>query len=92
MKIKDLEKGMDDVNIEAEIDYITPIQKKSHGEAWGIVYIKDDTKDIKLVMFGDKLEQAEEGRKIKITKGYVTSYRGQLQLNTRKDHSVEYID
>ena len=90
MKIKDLKVGMDDVNIEAEIDYI--VKRKSRANNWGIVYVKDDTKDIKMLFYGDALEKAEEGKKIKVKHGYVTSYKGQLQLNAKKEHPIEFLD
>ena len=37
------------------------------------------------------MKQAKEGMKIKITKGYVTQHNNELQLNTKKDHPIEFV-
>jgi ssDNA-binding replication factor A large subunit len=92
MKIEDLKEGMDDVNLEAEIDYVVPKKGSYSNNNWGIVYVKDDTKDIKMLFFDEALKKAKEGKKIRVKHGYVTSYKGQLQLNTKKEYPIEYID
>ncbi|MBN2422755.1 hypothetical protein JXB41_06000 [Candidatus Woesearchaeota archaeon] len=88
MKIKDLKNGMQDVNIKAEIDYVPPHFK---GKEWGIVYVKDETRDIKMIFIGENMKKAREGMKIRVRHGYVTEDRGELQLNSKKEHPVEFI-
>ena len=84
MKIKDLKAGMDDVNIEVEIDYIP-------NNSWGVVFVKDDTKDIKMILSPEEVKKAKEGIKLKIKHGNVTMSRGQLQLNPGKNHPIEFL-
>ena len=40
----------------------------------------------------DLMKKADEGMKLKISKGYVTLNRGELQLNPSKDNPVELCD
>jgi len=92
MKIKDLKEGMQDVSFEAEIDYIVPMNKRGYGEKWGIVFVKDDTKDVKMLFYGDDMKKVEEGKKIKVEHAYVTTYRGEIQVNTKKDHPIKFLE
>ena len=85
MKVIDLKPGMKDVDIVVEIDYVPK-------NSWGIIFVKDDTKDIKMILQENELKQVKEGMKIRIKKGYVIKNKGQLQLNPHKDHPIEFIE
>ena len=63
MKIKDLKEGMKNITIDVEIDYIP-------NRSWGIIFVKDDTKDIRMILTQDELKKAEEGMIINIKKGH----------------------
>ena len=89
VKVVELKEGMKDIDIAVEIDYIPPRFK---GGDWGIIFVKDDTKDIKMILTGKKMKIAKEGMKIKITNGNVTKNRGELQLNPSKDIPIKFID
>ncbi|MBU0757290.1 MAG: hypothetical protein KKF44_04440 [Nanoarchaeota archaeon] len=86
MKIEDLKDGMDNITISGTIDYIPQHYK---GKDWGIVYVKDETKDIRMVLTGETMKKAEEGMKVKVNKGYVSVHRNELQLNPAEDEIVE---
>jgi len=43
--------------------------------------ISDETGSIKLVLWNDQTRQVEANEKIRIENGYVTSFRGEKQLN-----------
>ena len=43
--------------------------------------IQDETGTIKLTLWNEQIEQVKENDKIKIENGYVTSFRGEIQLN-----------
>jgi hypothetical protein len=89
VKIAELKEGMNDVNITVEIDYIPPRFK---GNNWGIIYVKDESKDIKMILTGKNMKKAKEGMKLKIVKGTVTKNRGELQLNPSKENPVKLVD
>ncbi|MBT3406182.1 hypothetical protein HN419_03355 [Candidatus Woesearchaeota archaeon] len=93
-KVKELKVGMNDITIEVEIDMVAPRQKYwEYGEMPRITTIvKDDSGDIKLTLFGEEnVKKAKEGLKLRIIEGYVTEFRDQLQLNTKKDKPVEWL-
>jgi replication factor A1 len=43
--------------------------------------IQDETGTIKLTLWNEQIEQVNVNDKIKIENGYVTSFRGEIQLN-----------
>ena len=85
MKVKDLKEGMKDVDIEVKIDYIP-------NNTWGVIFVRDETKDIKMILTKKELKKAKEGMTLKIKKGNVTAHRGQLQLNPVKKYPIEFVE
>ncbi|MBN1544045.1 hypothetical protein JW898_01130 [Candidatus Woesearchaeota archaeon] len=91
-KIKDLKEGMEDVNVEGTIDFIGDVQGKDYGqEPYAIGFIKDSTGEIKLTFWGDNVAKAKEGKKVRIVKASVTSFREQLQLNPDRRIGIEFV-
>ena len=91
-KIADLSRGMDDVNVEAEIDFVGELMGRGFGEEpRAIGFIKDDTGEIKMAFWGDDARTAKKGKKIRVVKGYVSEYNGQIQLNASRGHPIEFI-
>lgn len=86
MKIKDLRDGMRSVDIEANVtEKSTPREVLSrykdvvHRVANAI--ISDGTGTIKLTLWNDQIDQVKVNDNIKIENGYITSFRGEIQLN-----------
>ena len=46
--------------------------------------VSDETGSIKLTLWNEQIDQVEIGNKIKIENGYVTSFKGEIQLNVGK--------
>lgn len=91
-KIKDLKDGMEDVNVEAEVDFLGETYGKGFGEApYAIGFIKDDTGEIKLTFWGDDVAKAKKGAKIRVVQATVSTYRLQLQLNPNRQRGVDFI-
>ncbi|MBU2561921.1 MAG: hypothetical protein KKD17_06500 [Nanoarchaeota archaeon] len=91
-KIKDLKEGMEDVNVDGTIDFIGDVQGKDYGqEPYAIGFIKDSTGEIKLTFWGDNVAKAKEGKKVRIVKAAVTSFREQLQLNPDRRIGIEFV-
>lgn len=44
-----------------------------------------------MTFWGGDVKKVKAGKKIKITKGYITEYMGQLQLNARKENPIEFL-
>jgi replication factor A1 len=46
--------------------------------------IADETGSVKLTLWNEQIDQVAVGNKVKIENGYVTSFKGEIQLNVGK--------
>jgi len=86
LKVKDLRDGMKRVEVEAKI-----IEKTGAREVLSrykdVVHrvanatISDETGTIKLTLWNNQIDEVNVNDNIKIENGYVTSFRGEIQLN-----------
>ena len=86
MKIKDLRDGMKRIEVEAKV-----IDKQAPREVMAryrdVVHrvanatISDGTGNIKLTLGNDQIDQVNVNDNVKIENGYITSFRGEIQLN-----------
>ena len=86
MKIKDLRNGMKRVDVEAKViekAATREVTSRYKNETYRVatVIVSDDTGQIKLTLWNDQIEQVNENNTVKIENGYVTSFRGEIQLN-----------
>ena len=89
LKIKDLKDGMKRIEIEAKVT-----EKQAPREVMAryrdVVHrvanatITDDTGNIKLTLWNDQIDQVNVNDNVKIENGYITSFRGEIQLNVGK--------
>ncbi len=86
MKIKELKDGMRRVDVEAKVLEKTPTREVMsrykdvvHRVATAIV--SDDTGKIKLTLWNEQIEQVNENDNVKVENGYITTFRGEMQLN-----------
>ena len=86
MKIKDLRNGMKNVSIEAKVkeksetrEVLSRFKDETHKVATAI--IADETGTIKLTLWNEQINQVNVDNTVKVEKGYVTSFRGEIQLN-----------
>lgn len=89
MKIKDLRNGLKRVDVEAKVVEKTAtreVTSRYKNETYRVatVIISDDTGQIKLTLWNDQIEAVNENDTVKIENGYVTSFRGEIQLNVGK--------
>ena len=89
MKIKDLRNGLKRVEVEAKVLEKTAtreVTSRYKNETYRVatVIISDDTGQIKLTLWNDQIEEVNENDTVKIENGYVTSFRGEIQLNVGK--------
>jgi len=87
--IKDLQDGMKRVSVEAKVvDKGDPreVRSKYKDETYRIVdaVVADETGSIKLTLWNEQIEQVNVGDNVKIENGYVTSFKGETQLNVGK--------
>jgi len=87
--IKDLVNGMKKVNIEAKVvekgatrEVTSRYKSKTYRVA--TIIIRDITAQIKLTLWDDQIEQVNVGDIVKVENGFVTAFRGEIQLNVGK--------
>jgi len=87
--IKDLVNGMKKVNIEAKVvekgatrEVTSRYKSKTYHVA--TIIIRDITAQIKLTLWDDQIEQVNVGDIVKVENGFVTAFRGEIQLNVGK--------
>ena len=86
MKIKELRDGMKRVDVVAKVvEKSDPreVQSKSRGATYVIAdtIISDETGTIKMTLWNEQIDQINVNDAVKIENGYVTSFRGEIQLN-----------
>ncbi len=87
--IKDLQDGMKRVSVEAKVvekGDVREVKSKYKDETYRIAdaVVADETGSIKLTLWNEQIEQVNVGDNVKIENGYVTSFKGEIQLNVGK--------
>jgi replication factor A1 len=89
LNIKDLRNGMKRVNVEAQVtekgnprEVMSRYKDETYTVADAVV--ADETGSIKLTLWNEQIDQVNVNDKIKIENGYVTSFKGEIQLNVGK--------
>ena len=96
MKIGDLKAGMKGVSIEGTIVDKGSTRSFISRKTGRIVRvaeakIKDDSGEIILVLWNKQINQVDVGDKVRITNGFVNTYRGNIQLNVGRKGRLEKI-
>jgi replication factor A1 len=86
LNIKDLRNGMKRVNVEAKVvekgnprEVMSRFKDETYKVADAVV--ADETGSIKLTLWNEQIDQVNVDDTIKVENGYVTSFRGEIQLN-----------
>jgi hypothetical protein len=91
-KIKDLKVGMENINVQATIDFVGGIAGKEYGdEPYAVGFLKDETGEIKLTFWGDDIKKAKKGKQVRVIGCDVTEFRGQLQINPDRRRGIEFL-
>jgi replication factor A1 len=89
LKISDLRDGMKRVSVEARVDEKNEprqVNSRYKDETYTVadVVVSDETGTIKLTLWNEQIDQVEVGNTVKVENGYITSFRGEIQLNVGK--------
>ena len=86
MKIEGLRKGMKNVSVEGKVteksetrEVLSRFKDKTYKVATAIV--GDETGTIKLTLWNEQIDQVNVNDNVTVENGYVTSFRGEIQLN-----------
>lgn len=87
MKVSQLRPRMGNVFIELEV--VSKGEAREFASAKGSGKVcnvagKDETGEVQVSLWNEQIDQVNEGNKIRIENGWVSEYKGQLQLSTGK--------
>jgi replication factor A1 len=94
MLIKDLEARQSNVDVEGEVIELSDVREFDKFGKKGRVasaIITDGSGKIKLSLWNEQIEKVKIGDKVKIQKGYVSEFQGELQLTTGKFGALEVV-
>ncbi|HLC66168.1 MAG TPA: SOSS complex subunit B family protein [Candidatus Nanoarchaeia archaeon] len=94
MAISDLKAGQGKVNIELQITQVEPPRAfDKFGKSGQVANAvgQDASGTIKLSLWNEQVDQVKAGDKVKITNGWVSEWRGELQLSTGKFGNLEVL-
>ena len=94
--IKDLQNGMKRVSVEAKVvekGDVREVKSRFKDETYRIVdaVVADVTGSIKLTLWNEQIDMVNVGDNIKIDNGYITSFKGEIQLNVGKFGSLKVL-
>ena len=89
MKIKELRDGMKRVSIQAKVTEKSDPREvtsrfKDQTYKVSTALIADETGTIKLTLWNDQIDLVNVGDIVRVENGYITSFRGEIQLNAGK--------
>ena len=89
MKIRDLKSGMRRVDLTANVvekSSTREVRSRYKDETYRVAdaIINDGTGTIKLTLWNEQIDQVNVNDTVKIENGYVTSFKGEIQLNVGK--------
>jgi len=86
LEIKDLRNGMKSVSVEGKVTEKSDtreVQSRFGDKTYNVAtaIIGDKTGTIKLTLWNEQIDQVNVNDTVKVENGYVTSFRGEIQLN-----------
>jgi replication factor A1 len=96
MKIRDLRDGMKRVDVLAKVvEKSDPreVQSRSRDATYNVAdaVVSDETGTIKLTLWNEQIDRVNVNDTIKIENGYITSFRGEIQLNVGRYGKLSII-
>jgi len=95
LKINELKLGMSNINLTAKVvDVSEPREvrtKFGYRTRVATATLEDDSGKIPLTLWGKQIEEIGEGDTVEIVNGYITEFRGELQLNVPRKGEIKKI-
>lgn len=93
MKINELKLGMNEIILEAKVVDVS--EPRSVNTKFGYqtkvatATLDDGSGQILLTLWGKQIDEVNVGDTVKITKGYVSEFKGEMQLNVPRNGTLE---
>ena len=95
MKIKELEVGMNNVNLIATVTNLAQPRQvmTKFGSETSLIEatLQDDSGSIKLTLWGKQAEGIEEGAEVEVKGGFVKEWREELQLGIGRSGDIKVV-
>ena len=96
MKISELRLGMNKVNLTAKIVEVSEPRnvrtKLGYQTRVATATLEDETGRIPLTLWGRQIDEFGEGDTVEIIDGYVSEFRGELQLNVPRRGKITRVE
>ena len=92
MEISEVTSDSKDINIEGEVLEVGPVKTFLRMGRQGRVanaILKDDSGEIQLTLWNDQVDEVKKGDKVKIENGYVNEWKGNLQVSSGRNGTLE---
>ena len=93
MKIKELKLGANEISLEAKVIEIseprTVNTKFGYQTKVATATLDDGSGQILLTLWGKQIDEISVGDNVKITKGYISEFKGEMQLNVPRNGTLE---
>ena len=94
MKINELQARQGNVEVEGVIAEVSePREFEKFGKKGRVAnaQLKDESGQVKLSLWNEQIDQVKIGDRVKVSKGYVSEWQGELQLTTGKFGTLEVL-
>ena len=95
VKVKDLRPGMNRVDVRVRVLEVKPtrtVQTRRGPRTLSEAVVGDETGRVKLTLWDRNAGKLVEGQAVLLKNAYVTSYRGEAQLNIGRYGSIQPVD
>lgn len=95
VKINELKLGMNDISLKAKVNDVSEPRsvrtKLGYTTKVATATIEDDSGTIPLTLWGKQTEEIGEGDTIQVTGGYISEFKGELQLNVPRKGELKKV-
>lgn len=95
LKISELTLGTNGVNLTVKVLTISEPRdvktKLGYQTRVATATVEDDTGQIPLTLWGKQIDEIAEGDTVEIKDGYVTEFRGEIQLNVPRKGEIKKV-
>ena len=96
MNVKDLRDGMRSVDVEGEISEMgepRTVNLKNGDEARvADCKLRDESGEVRLSLWGEQIDRVKVGSKVRIEKGYTSTFRSELGLNVGRYGKLDVLE
>jgi len=95
LKINELKIGMSSIGLTAKVIGVSEprevMTRLGYRTKVATATIEDDTGKIDLTLWGRQVDEINEGNTVEIANGYITEFRGSLQLNVPRKGEIRIV-